>query len=39
MTVSRLQAEMGNAEFVAWQAYYARMAQAQELELKRAKGR
>lgn len=32
MTVARLQAEMPNAEYVHWCMYYARKAQAQELE-------
>jgi hypothetical protein len=31
MTVARLQAEMSNAEFLAWSVYYARQAQQMEL--------
>lgn len=31
MTVTRMQLEMSNKEFVYWQAYYARKAQRHEL--------
>lgn len=31
MTVARLRDEMGSAEFTAWQIYYARIAQREEL--------
>jgi hypothetical protein len=37
MTVSRLQTEMSNAEYVRWLMYYARKAQSQELEQLKAK--
>lgn len=36
MTLVRLRAEMGNAEFVRWGMYYARQAQRMELERLRA---
>jgi hypothetical protein len=36
LTVSRLRREMSNEEFVRWSAYYARKAQREELETKRA---
>lgn len=39
MTVMRLREEMGNDEFVRWYIYYARKAQREELELKKAKGK
>ena len=32
MTVGELRARMSNAEFVGWQAYYARKRQREELE-------
>lgn len=38
MTVSRLRHEMSNDEFVAWQMYYARLAQREELERLKAGG-
>lgn len=38
MTVTRLRAEMPNAEFLGWQMYYARKAQREELETLKAKG-
>jgi hypothetical protein len=38
MTVARLRAEMSESEFVLWSRYYARKAQAVELESKKAGG-
>jgi hypothetical protein len=39
MTVAGLRDEMGNSEFLGWQAYYTFIAQQQELEtLKTRKG-
>jgi hypothetical protein len=35
MTVARLRREMPNAEFVRWQAIYAREAQLSEVESRR----
>jgi hypothetical protein len=37
MTVARLRDEMHNGEFLAWQMYYARKAQREELELAKAR--
>ena len=36
MTVSQLREQMSNDEFVYWDMYYARKAQREELELKKA---
>ena len=36
--MAELEAEMSNAEYVAWWVYYARQAQRQELELLKLKG-
>lgn len=38
MTVAEMRERMGNDEFVQWGVFYARKAQRQELELKKAKG-
>jgi len=37
ITVARLRAEMTNKEFVHWSVYYARKAQREQLELRRAR--
>ena len=39
MTVAELQERMSNAEFVEWQAFYARKAQRREMAEKLAKHR
>lgn len=39
MTVARLREEMSAEEFLRWGMYYARIAQQQELEMLKAKGR
>lgn len=36
MTVASLRERMSSAEFVRWQVYYARKAQREELETKKA---
>ncbi len=36
MTVAHLRTEMSNAEFVQWTVWFARRAQQQELEQKKA---
>lgn len=36
MTVSELRERMSNAEFVAWGAYHARLAQRRELDAMRS---
>ena len=38
MTVGRMREEMDNQEFVYWSRYYARKAQAEELERLKAGG-
>lgn len=37
MTVARLRVEMDQGEYVHWCAYYARRAQREDLEAKKAK--
>lgn len=37
MTVATLREQMSSAEFVRWYVYYARIAQQQELESKKAR--
>lgn len=39
MTVAALRREMSNREFVAWQVYYAREAQRDELRQKQTRQR
>lgn len=38
MTVARMRTEMSSGEFLHWSSFYARRAQREELEMKRAKG-
>jgi hypothetical protein len=37
MTVARMNAEMSNAEYMHWQAFYGRRAQREEMAQKRGK--
>jgi hypothetical protein len=38
MTLAEMRARMSQAEYLAWQVYYARKAQREELERLKAKG-
>lgn len=39
MTVAEMRERMGQAEFLAWEVYYARKAQREELERLKAGGK